>query len=137
MSTDTELQLKNPLRDALDALGRADAVRALVDATDREVERHQVHAWARPMGSKTMTLPSADDRRVLDQGFKRLGVRRGLSEAAWKPWLKAVQQLRQASDKRRAAVRQAAGLPPFRGSRERAGGGRAPKADPAIAPAAE
>ena len=89
------------------------------------------------MTALKVTLPSADDRRVLDQGFKRLGVRRGLSEAAWKPWLKAVQQLRQASDKRRAAVRQAAGLPPFRGSRERAGGGRAPKADPAIAGASD
>lgn len=120
--------LKNPLRAALDQLGRSDAVKALVDACDREVERHHVHGWARELDAKNLSIPSADDRRTLDQGFKRLGVRRGLSEAAWKPWIAEVSRRRRAVDRRRAEVRTTQGLPPFRGSRGKVGGGRAPVA---------
>lgn len=123
---DTTTANKNPLRAALDDLaerGTRNAVRALVDATDRSVERHQVHAWARPDGYP----PSAEQRSVLDLGLKRLGMRRGLSESAWKPWIKGVQSARRAADKRRAEVREREGLPPFRGSSGRAGGGRAPQ----------
>ncbi len=132
---DTTPDPKNPLRAALDELaakGTRNAVRALVDATDRTLERHQIHAWARQTG-----YPSdAAHRQTIDLGLKRLGLRRGLSETTWRPWIKAVQAARRASDKRRAEVRTREGLPPFRGSAGRPGGGRAPgdtAPDPAVA----
>lgn len=133
MDTETEKKMDNPLRTALDALGRPDAVRAIVDACDREVERHQIHAWARQLGHGSLSIPPAAAREAIDRGFKRLGVRKGLTEAAWKPWIKLVTDRRKAADKRRKDVREAAGLPPFRGRAGRPGGGRAPQPAPAEA----